>query len=531
MAWLLFPLIAGIAVAELAEPEPAVLPYILTVSGAALLVAMAVGVRRLRRRRRQANILFLSLASVAMMLLGLSLDLSEQQRTKVDWSSGKHLWCGVVTEPSHATQKTWRTAVMIGDDDSHRKVMLSIMKGVLEKMPQAGDVLEFRGKISRPYNFSPKNKKEKASGFDYAKWIERQGFSGQGFVAREARLVKDSVAQQLVAQLPWWNRLRIQAFSLRDRLAGKYKQLQLETEDAAVLAALTLGDKSQVTNEVRKPFTLTGASHVLALSGLHLSILVAFLLLLLRPMRLRHWSKWLMTVVTILLVWGFVVLTGCSVSIVRSALMLTLMLLLAMRGEGFASLNNVVVAAFVILCVSPRSLMDIGFQMSFLAVFFIIYFLPYYREWAEQHCPYRWRWLTDFLYITVIAQVATAPLAACIFGRVPLLFLLTNVLVIPCAYVLLVGALLFFLLSWWGVAAAALGWLLSHTVTFMTSSLEWMASLPLASVEVRPSPLATLFLYPLIFVLFAWLWFHRRIYLWWTVLMVGTVASCLLWGA
>ena len=237
-----------------------------------------------------------------------------------------------------------------------------------------------------------------------------------------------------------------------------------------------------------------------------------------------------MTAVTILLVWGFVVLTGCSVSIVRSALMLTLMLLLAMRGEGFASLANVVTAAFVILCVSPRSLMDRGFQMSFLAVFFIVYFLPYYREWAEQRCPYRWRWLTDFLYITVIAQVATAPLAACIFGRVPLLFLLTNVLVIPCAYVLLVGALLFFLLSWWGVAAAALGWLLSHTVAFMTSSLEWMASLPLASVEVCPSPLVTLFLYPLIFTLFAWLSFHRRIYLWWTVLLVGIVVSCLLWG-
>ena len=211
--------------------------------------------------------------------------------------------------------------------------------------------------------------------------------------------------------------------------------------------------------------------------------------------------------------------------------MLSLMLLLGMRGEGFASLNNVVMTAFLILCISPRSLMDVGFQLSFLAVFFIIYFMPYYQERLPWYYP-RWkRRLLDFLYVTVIAQLATVPVVACVFGRLPLVFLLTNVLVIPCAYLLLLGALLFFVLSWWPVVSVAVGAMLSGVLIAMMRGLEWIAALPFASVNVHLVPMATLCIYPLIFTLFAWLRFRRRIYAWWTFLLLGCAVSWQMWEA
>ena len=188
------------------------------------------------------------------------------------------------------------------------------------------------------------------------------------------------------------------------------------------------------------------------------------------------------------------------------------------------------VAAFVILCVSPQSLIDVGFQMSFLAVFFIIYFLPYYHEGIGWRIP---RWsnrIADFLYVTLIAQLATAPLAACVFGRFPLMFIATNVLVIPCAYILLIGAVLFFSLSWWSVGASAVGWLLGQVVGLLTGGVEKIAALPLSSVAVQLSPLTTLCIYPLIFTFFAWMRFRRHIYAYWSLLFLGLAVSFQLRG-
>ena len=473
--------------------------------------------------------LFLALTAGVMLAVGIAADMQEQRRVQVEWESDERLWQGVVVEPSRSTAKTWRTAVVTGSGGGCRRVMLSVLKTAMPQRLRVGDAIEFRCEIRRPYNYLPSGAKADTLTFDYAKWLQRQGFSGQGFVPREVRMLGSSERRQIVQSLPLLDRLRISASSMRERLLGAYGALPLSTDEGAVLAAITLGDKSRVSKEVRERFSLSGASHVLALSGLHLSILVSFLLLLLYPLRLRRWSKWLMAVVCLSVAWAFVMLTGCSVSIVRSALMLSLMLLLGMRGEGFASLNNVVVAAFLILCVSPRSLMDVGFQMSFLAVFFIIYFMPYYQELLPWYCPQWKRRLFDFLYVTVIAQLATVPVVACVFGRLPLMFLLTNMLVIPCAYLLLLGALLFFALSWWPAVSAALGSMLGAVLTAMMSGLEWIAALPFASVEVRLAPLAALCLYPLLFTAIAWIVFRRRAYAYWSLFLLGAAVTCQLW--
>lgn len=112
-------------------------------------------------------------------------------------------------------------------------------------------------------------------------------------------------------------------------------------------------------------------------------------------------------------VWSSVLLSGCSISIVRSALMLSLMMLMNMRGEGVVSLNSVVLAAFVILCLSPHSMMDLDFLLSFLSAFYIIYFFPYFQQDILVRSP-RWSSLPlHFLYITLVAQAATAPLVTC----------------------------------------------------------------------------------------------------------------------
>lgn len=527
---LLIPLVAGIAVAESVDIPYSVVPYLLGGSALLLAVVIVVGWPRLHAARMLRTRWLVGMAVLITFMLGLASDVMRQEQVRVDWPAGRHAWRGVVVNAPHTTPKTWRIEMVLDSCGGGHRVMLSVMRSALEQKPQAGDALELKAEMKRPYNYFPKNAPNNYRDFDYAKWIERQGCAGQAFVARDVRRLDEEQAQQMRAELGLWQRVLLQALRLRTDLAGRYAALSLDEADASVLAALTLGDKSELTTEIRKPYAMTGASHVLALSGLHMSILMMFLWFLLRPLRVRRWSRWVSVVLCVLMAWCFVVLTGGSVSTVRAALMLSLVMLLGMRGEGFASVNNVVLAAFVILLVSPRSLWDTGFLLSFLCVFFICYFWPYFKERVILRSP-RWSWwLWSFLYITVAAQAATLPVVACVFGRVPLLSLLINVVVVPCAYVLLIGALCFFLLQWFAPAASALGWVLAHTVEAMNGAVCRFASLPMASVEVQMGPLTACCLYPLMFTAFAWLYFRRRVYGWWTLLFAGLVLTLHLWA-
>ena len=518
---LLLPLMVGIGLAEVVELPQEIVRYLITVASALLLAAVVVGLLHLRQRNVVRERFFIVLMAGLMLTVGIISDLLQQKATLVEWQRGVGVWHGVVAEPPHATAKTWRFTALVDVGEGHRKVMLAVMKDALAQKLRVGDAIEFESEIRKPYNYIPKGTDSTRTGFDYAKWLERQGYSGQAFVPNSIRKLSKVERDAMIKAQSLWNRLRIATFTLRDRLLARYKGLNLDADGSAVLAAITLGDKSRLTTDIREKFSASGASHVLALSGLHLSILVAFLLTLLRPLRLRRWSQWLMVGIVLALIWSFVLLSGCSISIVRSALMLSLMLILGLRGEGWLSLSGIALAAFLILCFSPRSLVDVSFQLSFLAVFFIVYFQPYFQQDILMRCP-RWSWpFLNFLYVSVIAQIATAPLVACVFGRLPLLFLPTNMIVIPCAYLILIGALCFFALMWCQTAAQIVGVALAWVVRTMNCGLEWIASCPFASVSVSVAPPTALMITLLVFPLFAWLRFRSRAYFYWSALLLG----------
>lgn len=529
LSLLLCPFMLGIAVAEMAQPPFKIITYIICVASVLMLAALIVGWPKARKGSERKGRVLIALTAALMVIIGMFSDLIYYAHNHAEWSEGKQVWRGVVNEVSQPTAKTWRVSVVVSSNGVSHKVMLSVLQSTLLIPPQVGEAITFYGEIKQPYNYQPANDSGRNDGFDYARWLKRRGYSGQAFVPKGVQLLPMSEAQTMSENLPLWQKLHIKALTLRSNLLRRYERLNLTTDDAAVLAAMTLGDKSAVTKSTREKYSLSGASHVLALSGLHLSILASLMFFVLTPLRIRRWTQCVSTIMMFALVWTFVFISGCSISIIRSALMLSFILLLGLRGEGISSINNVVMAAFVILLVSPQSLMDVSFQLSFLAVFFIIYFLPYFKESLLMRAP-RWSWpFLSFLYITIIAQLATAPVVACVFGRLPLLFLVTNLLVIPCAYVLLIGAVCYFALSWWPAVADAIGWLLARTVELMNNGLAQIASLPTASVELHLSPLVAFCLYPLMFMVFAWLYFRRRIYIYWTIFFAGLVATMLLW--
>lgn len=282
----------------------------------------------------------------------------------------------------------------------------------------------------------------------------------------------------------------------RQQLLEQY-QKDLSPEAYSIVAAMTLGDRTSLSSETRQTFHVTGTAHIFAVSGLHLGIIYMMVLLLVRG---RRWQT-ATQIFIILLLWTFAFLVGMSASVVRAATMLTIYGLLSLGYRRGMSVNVLAFTAILMLIAQPNALFEIGFQMSYISVFFILLFFPKLYNiipghFLIEHRIFEWFW--GMIVISIVAQIGVAPLIAFYFHRFSVYFLLANFVVIPCAYLILIGGLLLLLTSWSLIAKG-----LILVVNGMQTALSAIATLPYASIEgLYPSLLQTILIYILIASIF-----------------------------
>jgi competence protein ComEC len=260
----------------------------------------------------------------------------------------------------------------------------------------------------------------------------------------------------------------------------------------AVVAAMALGDKSALTHELRDTYSVSGASHVLALSGLHLGIIYCMLWLLLPH---RRWPAVSQTIILIVM-WLYVLLVGMPVSVVRSAVMLTVYGLLSISHRNKMSVNALAFTAIVMLMWNPEWLFDIGFQLSFMAVLAILLFVPVFEDvfsakYLQEHRLVRYVW--GLVAVSVSAQIGVAPLLAYYFGRLSTYFLLTNFIVLPAAYIILGFSLIVLLFP-------SLAYILLYIVDTLNAVLFRITAIPGSSIDgFHPNVLQVVLSYVIIF--------------------------------
>ena len=280
--------------------------------------------------------------------------------------------------------------------------------------------------------------------------------------------------------------------SQRSKLLERFADGGVDGDAYAVVAAMSLGDKSALTRDLKDTYSVSGASHVLALSGLHLGIIYMLLSVLLPR---RRWPA-LSQLLIILFIWAFVFLVGMSVSVVRSAIMLTVYGLLSIGNRDKMSINALAFTAIVMLMWNPAWLFDVGFQMSFLAVFAILLFVPLFEDVfsAEYLMAHRWiKRIWGLVVVSCSAQLGVAPLIAFYFGRFSTYFLLTNFIVIPAAMAILWLSLVVLLFP-------SLAYILLYIVQCLNTILSRITALPGASIDnLHPSALQVMLIYVLIF--------------------------------
>ena len=294
-----------------------------------------------------------------------------------------------------------------------------------------------------------------------------------------------------LAHLSRLERMRLTCLKFRSRLLEKISTPGADADAYAVVAAMALGDKSALTQDLKDVYSVTGASHVLALSGLHLGIIYTLLSLFVFR---RRWQV-LSQVFIILSIWAFVFLVGMSTSVVRSAMMLSVYALLSLGHRDRMSVNTLAFTAIVMQMISPMSLFDIGFQMSYMAVLSILLFVPlmkgvFTEEYLMSHRVVRWLW--GMVAVSLSAQIGTAPLIAYYFGRFSCYFLLTNFIVIPAAMLILYLSLAVLLMP-------SFAYILFDIVVVLNSLLAKMALIPGASIDnLHPTKIQTTMIYLII---------------------------------
>ncbi len=355
-----------------------------------------------------------------------------------------------------------------------------------------GDTLSIVGALQLPTNFTPD--------FDYVQYLKNKEV--RTTVLYPKILADDSI------QLSWFRHAKIsiyrRLFIVKDHFQSAVSRSLPEPYDAYTNGVL-LGMRQNIPAELTDAFNKTSTTHILAISGYNITIIANALLFLLVFVMRRRQAFWVSVGFIIL----FTILTGAGASVVRAAIMGLLLLFANGYGRWYDPRNSILFAAAVMVFLDPLSLrFDVGFQLSFLAVFGLLYIYPILEQ-KYKKIPEFWN-IKETVLMSISAQIMVAPMLAYIFHTFSLVSIPANLLVLPLMpYTMLLG----FLTGVGGLIAVPLGravgltsWLLSAYQLYV---IRWFGSLSFSALTVTVSTFVFCFLYLLI--IFA-IWSIRKLH-------------------
>lgn len=398
-----------------------------------ILLVLALSSQTFRYRWLYGLVVFLAFSAMGYALAYLFDErLQNDHFTKYPASIEAYVGAIQKIEPTEKRLRLFLSTEALIDSTGKR---IRASGNILAYLPidMASRQLKYRDKILLKGSIQPVPGALNPKAFDYARYLHLKNIHYQLFVREEAWHVLDSSSD--------WR-------SLTDRLRQYCLEVlrrHLPTQNEfSVGAALMMGYKSEISDEVQNAYSQTGAMHVLAVSGLHVGLvqMIATFLLGLLPFKGRRWIL-IRTSLLLICIWGFAFLTGASPSVLRAAGMFSFLVLGLTFRRHTNVYNTLAASAFFLLCFNPFLLFDVGFQLSYLAVLGIVYFQPIiYRQWyvSNKLGDYLWK-LTA---LSIAAQLTTFPLSIYYFHQFPLYFFLSGLVVVPAAGLILsLGILLF----------------------------------------------------------------------------------------
>jgi competence protein ComEC len=305
-------------------------------------------------------------------------------------------------------------------------------------------------------------------GFDYKRYCLFQGITHQAFLKKGGFIVLDKKTQTMSGRILFPIRRKVLSI-LRANIPGDKEQ--------GLAEALLIGYKNDLDKNLVQSYTNTGVVHIIAISGLHLGLIYWLLVQVLKPFRRKKISKWLNPLIIISGLWLFSLLAGAQPSVLRSALMFSCIALAGSLSRKTSIYNTLAFSAFILLCINPFWLWDVGFQLSYVAVLSILIFMkPIYNLLFIKNK------ILDFIWklnaVSIAAQLLTTPFSIYHFHQFPNFFLLTNFVAVPLSSMIVLGEIFLCAVSFFPFLAVFAGKIISWFIWVMNSYIEKIESLP-----------------------------------------------------
>lgn len=301
------------------------------------------------------------------------------------------------------------------------KILVNIKKDTSEKKVTIGNVVITKSSlVTIP---KPKNPNQ----FSYKNYLANQQIYKQIFLNGNEFIIKQGDKFSL-------NKL---IENNKSAIKNNLNSYSFSKEELSILFALFLGEKQHISQELKTNYSKAGVIHILAISGLHVGILLFIFLFLLKPIEYLKNGAIYKLLITILLLWFFAIFTGLSPSVVRAVTMYSFVAAGQLFNRRTPTYFSLISSMLFLLLVNPLSLFDVGFQLSYTAVFAIVWTQPILSKCyqpKQKIVKYFW----DLITVSVAAQLGVLPLSIFYFNQFPGLFLIANLVVIPTLFILLI---------------------------------------------------------------------------------------------
>lgn len=413
------------------------------------------------------------LFTAMFFLLGVLLTTMADPRRNVDyfirqWQEGKVAKVRLDEAPTSKEKslKVVVSVIAVGDDnfqiETQGKLLLYI------RADSASRRLRVDDEIFINCDLNEVNSVRNPFEFDYANYLGNHKIYYQAFADSNSWLLHSSPPRHSFLGM---------FIACREHLLEILSQQKMEQQEFAVLSALVLGKTSDIDMELMSAYAATGAIHVLAVSGLHVGLIYVLLSPLMRRLFPKNKFKWAKTIIPVVILWVYAGLTGFSPSVLRASLMFTFFII----ADNFQKQNNIFntmsASALVLLVINPFMILELGFQLSYLAVLGIVVLQKKITSLIYvKNKLLLWAW--QLTSVSLAAQIATFPLSVYYFHQFPNYFLLSNFIVIPLSTLILYISLAFFALCWNETTSNFVAHISEVLTRIMNDIMVWMNELP-----------------------------------------------------
>lgn len=311
----------------------------------------------------------------------------------------------------------------IGNKNYSGKILLNIRKDSAHPAFETGTLLRIKGVLYK--NKLPNNPNQ----FDYGEYLSKKQIYAQLFTDADQISISADLKKDI-----WYY-----ASKLRTKIIHNLEKNNFHKKELSVAIALILGQKQDISPDILQDYQYAGAIHILSVSGLHVGFLLLFLTFILSPIPNTKRGALLKLILILLSLATFALVAGLAPSVVRSVTMFSFVAIGYQLRRSINIYHTLLVSILLILLFQPSFLFDVGFQLSYIALFFIIWLQPLLASiWKPKNKPLNYIW--GILTVSFAAQIGTMPLSIYYFHQFPGLFFITNIVIIPMlSFIMILG--------------------------------------------------------------------------------------------